>query len=126
MLELALALGLLGAVCAAVIVLFWLPWLWLVVAGLALSSLGLLCGLPAALRYHLLLYRFVSEDGSPSRGWWVAPHKLHGALTPLQRARLLPWWRIGGGGFLLVMTGALMLGLALWSGPGAPAQGLLP
>ena len=120
MLEMMLALGLLGFVSAALWVFFWLPWAWLVVLGGLASFVGMVVGIPAALRYHLLLYRALRVRGQVPAGWWVSPQKLHATLDEPQRARVLPWWWLGGAGFMFVIAGAGLLGYALWARPVQP------
>ncbi len=117
MLEFLLVLSLLGCVSVALVVVYWVPWAWLWVLGVVASGVGLLVGVPAALRYHVVLHRVLSARGALPRGWWVSPQKLHPVLREEERGRVLPWWWLGGAGFVLVICGAGLLAFALWTSP---------
>ncbi len=75
--------------------------------GLGTLLVGLAIGLPTGFWYHVILYRFVSAKGPIPRAWWLSPSSLHGHLTPAERRRIAPWYRIGGVGFVLAVAGGL-------------------
>ena len=58
--------------------------------GFGLVAAGHLLGLPAALRYHLL-------------------------LREPERSRILWWWYAGGAGFVAVVLGLLVVAAGLWA-----------
>jgi hypothetical protein len=75
--------------------------------GLTTLLLGLALALPTGLWYHVVLYRFVSARTTLPRAWWVSPSGLHRHLTPAEQRHIAPWYRLGGVGFILSLSGGL-------------------
>lgn len=74
-----------------------------------LIAVGLAIGVPAGLIYHLLLARGLRAAGADARRWWLRPTGFHAALAPADVRRLLPWFRVGAAGFLVVVIGCVFL-----------------
>jgi hypothetical protein len=83
--------------------------------GFGLVAAGHLFGLPAALRYHLLLRAELLREGQLERGWFWHPNRYHGQLREPERSRILWWWYAGGAGFVAVVLGLLIVAAGLWS-----------
>ncbi|MGH7255117.1 MAG: hypothetical protein ACREI3_05005, partial [Nitrospirales bacterium] len=49
--------------------------------GLWMLAAGLGAGIPAGIRYHILLYRTLSRSYRLPAGWWIRPTSLHGWLS---------------------------------------------
>ena len=109
-LVLVLLAGALGVASLALI-----PWEAAAKWGLGLIVAGHLFGLPAALRYHLLLRAELLREGRLERGWFWHPNRYHGALRDPERSRILRWWYAGGLGFVIVVAGMLLIVAGLWS-----------
>jgi len=75
----------------------------------ALIAGGMAVGLPASGVYHALLARALARAGGVPRGWWLHPARHHAGLPPEERRRILPWFRVGAAGFLVVSAGAALL-----------------
>ncbi len=75
--------------------------------GLGALALGLVTGVPTGFWYHVLLYRIISAKIPLPRRWWLSPSALHPYLTEAEQRRITPWYRIGGVGFVLSVTGGL-------------------
>lgn len=107
MLEIALVL--VGITAAGVITLLSsvLTPALMTAVGLGLLLLGLGLGLPTGFWYHVVLYRVVSAKTTMPRAWWLSPSTFHRHLTVAEERRIAPWYRIGGAGFLLAVTGGL-------------------
>ena len=79
-----------------------------------LIAAGFAVGLPAGLGYHIRLGRVLAAAGRLERRWWLRPTDFHDSLTDAERRSILPWFRVGAAGFLLVTSGcALLFALAL-------------
>src|SRR5262249_24574429 len=75
--------------------------------GLATMILGLLLGIPTGFWYHVVLYRLASAKIPLPGTWWLAPARLHTHLSGDEQARIRPWYRIGGVGFVLSVAGGI-------------------
>lgn len=108
MLEIALALvaaamvGMVGLLASA------FSYGLLTVIGLTTLFVGLVLGVPTGLWYHVVLYRFVSSRVPVPNTWWLSPSNLHRHLTEAEQRRIRPWYRIGGVGFVLCVSGGLV------------------
>ena len=78
-------------------------------AGIGLTTLllGLVMGVPTGFWYHVILYRLVSAKTPLPRKWWLSPSSLHRHLTDAEQRRIRPWYRVGGLGFVLSVSGGL-------------------
>jgi hypothetical protein len=98
----------------AVLVLLGLAALFLsveaiVVVGLVCIAAGFGIGLPAGIYYHVKLYRLLAARAPvPLRFWWQ-PTRFHELLEPAQWRGVLPWFVIGGTGFLLTVLGCVVV-----------------
>jgi hypothetical protein len=109
-LELWIAIGLLGALagCAAALAVapdqLLLGGFWLVVAGLAF-------GVPTGLVYHVALRRSLRAAGRLPARWWLHPTALHGVLPAHDRTRVLAWCGAGALGFAATVVGCALVAL---------------
>lgn len=84
-----------------------------VVGGLVAAGLGLVVGLPAGFVYHVVLRRRLLERGALPERWWVSPVRHHADLDAGERRTFLPWFYVGGAGFVLILVGAASLAYGL-------------
>lgn len=92
--------------------------LGMVELGVATLAAGLLAGIPSGLWYHVVLYRTIAKKTTIPKQWWIAPSRLHAALTPLESSAIRPWFLLGASGVLLCCVGGpLALAGLLWSHP---------
>lgn len=110
----AAAVALLGGLSALVL---FVPFLWLLFAALACTVGGFLFGVPTGVYYHVVLRRELSRRGPVPPRWWLRPHHFHAELDDDARARVLPFWFMGGAGFLLTMLGFVISVIALATSP---------
>jgi hypothetical protein len=108
-LELLIVLGLVVGFVAATLV----AWTSLLAAGTLVTGAGLLFGLPAALWYHIVLARGLNAVNALEPRWWLRPASLHARLDATGRRRVLPWFYIGGTGFLVTVIGLGVFGLGI-------------
>lgn len=90
-----------------------LPPEWLMVGGAVAVAVGSLVGVPAGAYYHVVLRRQLLHYGALPERWWLHPVRLHDTLTPQERRTFMPWFFIGGAGFVLILAGAASVGLGL-------------
>jgi hypothetical protein len=109
MLELALVAGLLVGLVGLPAIMTVVPWDLLLGGGVILIAAGMIVGVPAGLYYHLLLYRVLAPRAQLVPLWWLSPMSLHPALTDGERPRVLRWCYLGAAGFVIAMTGCLLL-----------------
>jgi hypothetical protein len=107
MLEATLVLGALAAVGLVVLLVTLLTAPAMIMLALGALLLGLVVGVPTGFWYHVLLYRIVSARIAVPRRWWLSPSALHVHLTDAERRRIWLWYRLGGIGFVLSVTGGL-------------------
>lgn len=112
--ELSLAMGIFALLAGGAFVLQTTRWETLGWAGAALVVLGLVCSVPCALWYHVLLWRHLAPRGRLERGWIWNPVRQHAHLTPAERDRVLPWFYAGAAGWGATMFGCALIGLAAW------------
>jgi hypothetical protein len=93
-----------------------LSFIQMLVAGFALLVAGHAIGVPASVVYHVKLRRAVRARGALPRGWIWRPMTLHATLEPEERRRILPWFYVAGGAFVLVVLGFVLLGTGMISG----------
>lgn len=114
--ELVVALAPLLLLALLALGVSYVPLQFLVGASLLLVTMGSLFGLPAGVWYHVLLRRELLRLGSLPAGWLWHPTRQHHLLDEPARKRVRLWFMLGGAGFVLIVTGALLgvLALALW------------
>lgn len=89
-----------------------MPWIAFETAlsiGIILVSAGFGFGLPAAIVYHLRLYRTLSARDALPRGWYWNPIPLNEALAARERQRIIPWCIAGGAGFAVIALGVFLI-----------------
>lgn len=109
MIEVVLVAVILGALTAFGA----MPWIAFETAlsiGIILMSAGFGFGLPAAIVYHLRLYRTLSARDALPRGWYWNPIPLNEVLDSQERRRIVPWCIAGGAGFVLIVLGVFLIG----------------
>jgi len=84
-----------------------LPPQYLIIAGLGALALGSIVGIPAGVYYHVVLRRLLLTHGPLPERWWLHPVQLHDDLDTDERGRFMPWFYVGGVGFVLTIVGAL-------------------
>jgi hypothetical protein len=107
------ALAVLAGVCLlslAALVLPLVPAEWILTGGAVCTGAGLLLGVPTGFWYHVRLRACLRRRGSLPRRWWLRPVGLHGRLAPEERGLVLPWFYLGGAGFVLTVAGCLGVG----------------
>ena len=109
MAELAIVVGLLGALLAVPAVLFWLPWEVVLQTAVVAVAVGLLLGVPAGLLYHVRL--FMLARPRPAGRWWIHPTAHHGLLTAQTRPEVLFWFKLGAAGFVLTIGGCALFAI---------------
>lgn len=87
------------------------PWDVTFGLGVSLVALGMAIGVPAGALYHVQLYRAVRPTAPR---WWLHPTGLHPQLKDGQRGAVMRWFKIGALGFLLAITGCLMVAVGAW------------
>lgn len=90
-----------------------LPPTFLIVGGLGAIALGSVGGIPAGLYYHVLLRRLLLQKGPLPERWWLRPVQHHALLSDRERRSFMPWFYVGGVGFVLILAGAVVVGLGL-------------
>jgi hypothetical protein len=83
--------------------------LTLLLCGAAITSFGLVAGVPTGFWYHVVLYRCLRPRGPLPARWWVHPVALHGMLLPSERPQVLRWFFAGGVGFVFVVIGCVVV-----------------
>ena len=83
--------------------------LTVLLCGAAITSLGLVAGVPTGLWYHVALYRCLRPRGPLPARWWVHPVTLHAKLLPDERSQVLRWFFAGGVGFVFVVIGCVVV-----------------
>ena len=116
MFELVIALGVfLGLIGFVLAGRYWdalllLRWGW------TLMAVGLVVGVPTGVVYHIKLLRLLAQKKAPTKGWWIDPRPLHRYLSDAEVRRCVPWFYVGGVGFVLCVGGCICLLMALASG----------
>ena len=80
-------------------------------AGIALTLLGLVVGVPTGLVYHLRLRAVLLARAALPRRWWIHPTGLHAQLRAGERRSVLPWFAAGGAGFAATVLGCTLVAL---------------
>jgi hypothetical protein len=111
-LEVLLAGGLLAALLGGAALVSLPDWDTLLAVGVTLIGLGLLLGLPAALWYHVRLYR-AAPAAVRVRGWWWHPTQLHAHLGSA-RSGVMRWFYVGAACWCIAIAGCVLVGVAAW------------
>lgn len=80
-----------------------------VVGGVACAAAGMLLGLPTGFWYHVRLQACLRRRGELPERWWLRPVALHARLRSEEREQVLPWFYLGGAGFVAVMLGCALV-----------------
>ena len=112
MIEILIAIGLLGVVCGLGALLL-LPWETLATAGVVLIVAGFLIGVPTGVQYHIELYKSLKPTGLLPDNWYWRPIECNDLLAESDRRRVLAWCYAGAGGFFVILAGVVALGAAL-------------
>jgi hypothetical protein len=105
-------LAIVGALMTLLCIGLWAPVSWLLGSAAGLLALGLVVGVPTGLQYHVALRRELLARGPLPPRWWVRPTAFHADLDDDQRSGVLPWFYVGGVGFVLTAGGCVVLGIA--------------
>jgi len=90
-----------------------LPPHYLIIGGLSAVAFGSGGGIPAGVYYHVLLRRLLLLQGPLPERWWLHPVQLHDRLNAAERRTFMPWFYVGGAGFVLIILGSISIGLGL-------------
>ncbi|MEY4580264.1 MAG: hypothetical protein RL701_4967 [Pseudomonadota bacterium] len=85
----------------------------LVLLAISCMLVGFVVGVAAGAYYHVLLYRALARRGPVPRGFIWSPTRYHGALQLDELRPILPWFRAGALGFMLIILGSVLLAFAL-------------
>lgn len=108
MVELLVVIGVFVGLSGLALAAIMMPWTWLFVGGSLLALLGVVFGVPAGAYYHVVLLRELRQNGEVPPRWWIHPHHHHDDLPKEARARVKPWFFVGGAGFGVIILGALI------------------
>ncbi len=111
MIELGLALGFVAVVGGGALAWSALTADALLGAGLALVVAGFALGIPTGFWYHVELRRALLGSGALPARWWLHPTRLHPAIPPGARTRVLAWCAVGALGWLISVAGCFVFGL---------------
>ena len=105
-------------VVVAILVLLGSAATWLtmeVLFGVGLLCVGLGCavGFPAGFYYHVVLFRLMRTHGEVPSGWYWNPTRYHPLLSADELASVRPWFVLGAAGFMVIILGCLLIGLAI-------------
>lgn len=114
MLESLLAVGLL-ALLVGLGALSFVPWEQLFSWGQWTIACGMAVGVPPAVVYHVILYRALRAHRIDTTGFIWNPIRFHHLLVPAARRGFLPWFYVGGAGFVVVVLGLVLLIAAMFS-----------
>lgn len=117
MFELALAGALALLLTGTAALLFWIPWGWLLAAGVILSALGLIVGVPTGLLYHVRLRATLAHAGALPARWWVHPTRLHERIGQPRRGHVLRPFYAGAAGFVAIIVGCGLAVVGLLRSP---------
>lgn len=117
MFELALAGALALLLVGAAALLFWVPWGWLLAAGITLAALGLLVGVPTGLVYHVRLRAVLAHAGALPARWWLHPTRLHERIDQARRRYVMWPFHAGAAGFLAIIIGCGLAVVGLLRSP---------
>ena len=109
MIEALVVFGLLGLFMLAGLLAATVSWQGIVLLGATCTVAGIALGFPTGFYYHVVLRHELLRSGELPKDWWLHPTRYHRKLTPPQRARVMPWFVAGGGGFMLIVLGALVI-----------------
>lgn len=84
-----------------------LPAHYLILGGIGALALGAVVGIPAGIYYHVVLRRLLLMHGPLPERWWLHPVQLHETLSDDEQRRFMPWFYVGGTGFVLTIVGAI-------------------
>ncbi|MBU6160269.1 MAG: hypothetical protein KGO50_04045 [Myxococcales bacterium] len=114
MIETALASGVVLLLLAVGLVAQ-LSWDVLLYSGEVTAALGFLLGVPPAVVYHVRLWQELTLAGASTRGIIWNPIRFHDQVPWHRQNRFLPWFYAGGVGFVIVVLGVALMGLAVVS-----------
>ncbi len=111
MLEALLVLAFLAAIGGAALAWGVFATEAILLAGVWLVALGLAFGLPTGFWYHVELRRVLIAAGGPPARWWLHPTRLHAAIPPERRWRVMRWCYAGALGWLISFAGCCVFAL---------------
>jgi hypothetical protein len=89
------------------------PWVSLLIAGAAVTAVGLAFGVATGFWYHVALARALSPMNALTPRWWLKPVPLHERLDAAGRQRVLPWFYLGAAGFVVTIAGMALIALGI-------------
>jgi len=91
----------------------WLTMEVLFGVGLLCVVLGCVVGFPAGFYYHVVLFRVMRVQGEVPSGWYWNPTRYHSLLSADEYASIRPWFVLGAAGFVFIILGCMLIGLAI-------------
>jgi hypothetical protein len=113
-LEICIALGVVGLFVGVVMAAAGLPVLTLVWTGVAVIVAGMAVGLPAGVGYHVAMFRGLVASGVDAPKWWWSPVRYHEQLDDKSRESVMPWFIAGVVGATLAFVGCAILVVCLF------------
>jgi len=117
MVEAAIVVGLVLALVIGGTLVVALSWTTLVFGGAALIAIGFVLGVPTGLYYHVALYKRLEPRGALPQRWYWSPTRYHALLEDDERTQVLRWFYLGAIGFMLIVSGGIVMALGLAFAP---------
>lgn len=105
----------LGIVIALIVLMLLLsamwvtPWESLYRAGIWLTVIGFVVGVPTGFVYHVRLYQVLHPRGELPKGWYWSPIQYNRRLAPEERSSVMAWCYVGGAGFAVICVGLITM-----------------
>jgi len=113
MTEAAIVIGLVIALVVTGTLVVTLAWTTLVFAGAGLIALGFALGVPTGAYYHVALHKKLAPRKALPERWYWSPVRYHVLLRDDERLAVLTWFYLGATGFVLIVTGGVVMALGL-------------
>lgn len=91
------------------------PWEPLMTAGVWMSIVGLVMGVPPGVVYHVLLYRALRARGPVDRRWIWKPFEFHARIDRVELRAIVVWAWAGAAGFVIIVLGFVAVVAAMIS-----------
>ncbi len=113
MLEVGIALLMLGGLAGFALLVGYASSLTLLWLSLGVVMIGLSLGLPYGIRYHFVLRSLLLKRGALPKRWYVHPTQYHRLLDGEEQERIRLPFRLGALGFVLILAGCALATLTL-------------
>lgn len=109
MLEILIAFAIGATLVGSALIYALLPWETAVTASAWMIAAGMALGVPSGFYYHLRLRRLLRARGALPSRWWLRPFAQHELLNESARRGLVPWFIVGGLGFVVTVAGCVLV-----------------